>query len=888
MPSIGKNFFQKQHSNRAAAPALAPGVAGSGGPDSPRLSISPPIALPGSAVYTHPTIPTLSQTNLSNSNSNRASIQLVPSERQESALSPSSLHQHSSPPARLGEFAAEYQPQQQQQQHPPPYQHQQLQQLQLQQQHQQQQPQQQQQHQQHQHQQQQPQQQHNNGGGSTIDLSDNSTINNNNSHPSASSSVTSLASAARQSTQSTTTTTTSSRKPGGFNLFSSSRDKSAATPSSPQPGGGGVAGLGRRISVRHSNKHQPPQQSAAPPDPQPYQPQQQQQHHQHHHQPQTEEPHPNPYLQQQPLPPRPQSILSTPRENEVVDYNHQRGGEYTSDPQRQSNFGPPPGRQSVYYEHGQEYQQQQQKQQQQQQQQPHPQHQHQQQQQSFDYQQQPQHKEQQRPVDAMVQQGPPVRGSSSLGQQIQQPQPQQQQYAQHQSNPSYSQNQAGVGGDGQQIQVPPGYNQEQTGRATPEVRSQSRAGDMQNAELQATRQELETLQTKYRKVKSLYFDRSAEIERLQNTLAHQRLAQSRTSLDDNEYTSRFERLDGAIKNVAFEIRQSWKTIPSWLHGVINAGAAGKGGREMTVVGRASISRWVVDEILEQFFHPALESNLSMQLKEIERNIRLLSPMPQTGEEHDALSVKVCNWRLTTLDSLHAHINSERGTEARQQLGALLVNKLFTALQSHLNDPPPPGLMGGIQMVVDIAIGLAANLPVESREVRVWYPLPGDRYDAKFMKIEGGLPPLGTPMNAQPEGDLMQTDNASNDTTDQASIASKDDAAARAGITGLPAQKQGQQQQQGKAVGGEKGFGEKVMKRLQRSTGPQAPSGAAQGPTGNGKSQQQQQQQQQPVQAQSPLLQQAGEPSDGDRLRVAGFMAVEVRGRSILVKAPVWI
>ena len=67
---------------------------------------------------------------------------------------------------------------------------------------------------------------------------------------------------------------------------------------------------------------------------------------------------------------------------------------------------------------------------------------------------------------------------------------------------------------------------------------------------------------KYRKVKKYYFDKDAQVQQLQNTLAHQRLSQSRTSLDDNEYSNRFQRLDGAINNLAFNIRRDWRSIPA--------------------------------------------------------------------------------------------------------------------------------------------------------------------------------------------------------------------------------------------------------------------------------------------------------------------------------------
>jgi hypothetical protein len=409
-------------------------------------------------------------------------------------------------------------------------------------------------------------------------------------------------------------------------------------------------------------------------------------------------------------------------------------------------------------------------------------------------------------------------------------------------------------------------------------------------------------EAKYRKVKNLYFERGSEIERLQNTLAHQRLAQSRTSLDDNEYTSRFERLDGAIKNVAFEIRQSWKTIPPWLSQVINVGAEVKGGREMTVVGRASISRWVVDEILELFFHPAVEANLSMTLKEIERNIRLLSPQPQTPEDDDALSTKVCNWRLTTLDALHNQINCQAAVEVQSQLAQHLVNKLVGSLQHHLHDPAPPGLLRSVQMVIDIAIGLAANLPIESRDVRVFYPMPGSRFDSKFMKCEGGLPPL-TAGGGPSEPDEARTDNQSNnsgDTDDAASIA-KDDSkgyAIRAGVGALLPQQPGSSASapSGKDVAAQKKVGlsgkfKNALKGSASGAPPLPPSPGLQPPNSSHGIKQ--------TQGASPLVGTDGGGNGGgggnppkqldqDKIRIAGFMAVEVRGRSLLVKAPVWL
>lgn len=353
-------------------------------------------------------------------------------------------------------------------------------------------------------------------------------------------------------------------------------------------------------------------------------------------------------------------------------------------------------------------------------------------------------------------------------------------------------------------------------------------------------------------------------------------------------------MDGAIKNVAFEIRQSWKQIPGWLSGVINAGAEQKGGREMTVVGRAAISRWVVDEILEKFFHPALAPDLSVELKEMEHNIRRNAPPVQSIEDDEAISVKVCNWRLTTLDALQTQISGPEALEARSQLAELLVQRLVSSLQHHLNDPTPPGLFGGVQMIVDIAVGLSANLPLESRDVRVWYPVPGVQFDAKYMKGETGLPPLGTPSstvsNQNSDVEKLEQHNAADkpggiDDPKHHHHQDDNNPSQRAGVAGLPPQNGGNH---GSAKDQKRGMGisGRVKKALQGSSQqqsqqqqapPPSPGLAPPGSSGGGKSQN--------STGQLGQQEQKGEP---DKVRVAGFMAVEVRGRSILVKAPIWL
>ncbi|PWW71920.1 hypothetical protein C7212DRAFT_360272 [Tuber magnatum] len=629
-------------------------------------------------------------------------------------------------------------------------------------------------------------------------------------------------------------------------------------------------GLTRRLS-RHKHQSTPPSF-----------PQQQQQ---------TESDHLHPYLQPSPHSPgppphspgRPQSMLSPPQESEGEHYSVKRADtdptqqHYSQNPlpQRQDSFQNPANLQI-----------------------------------QLQQQQQPQgnhtmanqaHNQTRRSMEQSGQAGPPREGSTLSQMNV---------YASSgRGNPNQQDYQipagGGTGGNQPPAYDPAKYEGQPMGRMTPENRAESRVGSAPEAiNVPQLMQDHETLTVKYRKVKNLYFDSKSEIERLQNTLAHQRISQSRTSLDDNEYANRFDRLDGAIKNVAFEIRQSWKAIPPWLGGVINSGAEVKGGREMTVVGRACISRWVVDEILERYFHPALDVNLSAHLKTIEHGIRKNAPPPQSLEDDDALSAKVCNWRLTTLDGLRDSIHGPHAMEYRHHLSEHLVKQLVDSLQTHLHDPSPTGLLGGIQMIVDIAVGLGANLPLESRDVRVWYPLPGERFDSKFMRGEIGLPPLVTPTRGpEGEGEKLQLDTNQPSHPMESSETSplpppapaKDDKplpAGKAGIGALPPPSGALQNKEG---AGKKlaGF-TRVKKVLQGSahqpTGPNlsSPSTGQQGQQGqqqNGSSGSQASlaQQQQPQPAQDPTA-----PKDGDRVRLAGFMACEVRGKLILVKAPVWL
>lgn len=347
------------------------------------------------------------------------------------------------------------------------------------------------------------------------------------------------------------------------------------------------------------------------------------------------------------------------------------------------------------------------------------------------------------------------------------------------------------------------------------------------------------LVVKYKNVKRLYFDGksqieqlSGQVEQLQNAVANQRMSQSRTALDDNEYTTRFSRLNGAINNLSFNIRKDWRTVPQWLEKFISPDALKTGKQEMTAVGRAIISRWLVEEVFNKCFHPGLDPALSAQLKEIEISIRGSAHHMQSQEEYDALTTRIVNWRMATLDGLQRRLNSPATAEHRTILINKATTNLTACLYQYLANPPPAGVEGSTSMIVELAVGIAANLPLESRDVAIMYPLPGDLVQPLLMEVEKtGLPVL--------EG----------------------------------------QKPEAEADGDEEGEREKMTK-LQKGK----PAGLSAMMAGNAQARK-------GSTASNPGGEDVVSPSvlakDVGIVRFAGFVALEVRGRQVLMKAPVW-
>ena len=353
---------------------------------------------------------------------------------------------------------------------------------------------------------------------------------------------------------------------------------------------------------------------------------------------------------------------------------------------------------------------------------------------------------------------------------------------------------------------------------------------------------------KYTKVKKYYFEKEDQVKQLQNSLAHQRLSQSRTSLDDSEYTTRFNRLDGLIAQLSFSIRKNWKSIPSWLVSSVNKDAVATGKQEMTAAGRAFISCWLVEEVFDKYFHPDLETTLSAQLRSVQKNIRRYAPPAQTTEEEDYLTAKVVNWRLSTLEGLQDALRAPQCPANRAQLSDTLKEGLVNAISVHLTDPAPADLEGGVQMIIELVVSIAIHLPLESRDVVIEYYMPGHSIATEFMKLESGIPSL-TVSVADDAADRASMKSGMSDATDATdnpdAPTTNSGGKKRSMLSALTGDRKGRNAAaQGKHAAGSTGS-------LQR---PESQSGRDDLPP---------------------------------RVRLAAGIGVSVRGRTVLVKAPVF-
>jgi hypothetical protein len=327
-------------------------------------------------------------------------------------------------------------------------------------------------------------------------------------------------------------------------------------------------------------------------------------------------------------------------------------------------------------------------------------------------------------------------------------------------------------------------------------------------------------------------------------------------------------LDGLIAQLSFAIRKDWKSIPPWLQTVVNKNAVETGKQEMTAVGRAFISAWLVENIFDKYFHPDLDPGLSTQLKTIQLNIRKFSPATSTTEDEEALVSKTVNWRLATLEGLAEVLKAPQSHANRQSLIETLNQSLIGSLQMYLNDPAPPDLNGGVPMIVELAVNVAQHLPLESREVHIEYFPPGHGLVSEFMKMETGIPALTNPILDHEDAASMRS--VASKVDDTSSIAEQD-----------------QQQQPQQTSQAPKEVADKKRGMFSFGGGSKKPAtlGKRESSLGQGGSQQSLGQ----GQAQGPPGSSSGGGNEPPppRVRMAVGVAVQIRGKSILIKAPVY-
>ena len=319
------------------------------------------------------------------------------------------------------------------------------------------------------------------------------------------------------------------------------------------------------------------------------------------------------------------------------------------------------------------------------------------------------------------------------------------------------------------------------GRNTPPPRNRE---DPRDFDFEQLLQKHEELQAKYSKVKRYYFDREAQVTQLQNTVANQRLSLSKTSLDDAQYVSRFERMSGAINNLAFNIRKEWKNVPPWLRPVCNKDACDVGTKEMTAIGRACITRWLYETVFEQIFHPGIDKGVSMHLKHIEKNLRKQgqSGAVMTDEQKDDLLTKIMTWRLTTIEGLQDHLNSRFSTQHEEMLTQQLTMDLTNSLKANLKEGAHAGLQENVFTIIQQAVSITRNIPMESRDVCIEYFMPGAQINETYMKVETGMTPLTNP-GSDERSTFNQTDANSEDEGDRDVEAEIREAAGKASSLG---------------------------------------------------------------------------------------------------------
>lgn len=304
-----------------------------------------------------------------------------------------------------------------------------------------------------------------------------------------------------------------------------------------------------------------------------------------------------------------------------------------------------------------------------------------------------------------------------------------------------------------------------------------------------------------------------------------------------------------ISQLALSIRKDWDEIPDWLQASVNRDAL-QAPKEMMAIGRAVMSRWLVDEVFDKHFHPDLPADFSVALKSVQKNLRDHAPPSQSREDEEALTAKITNWRLSTIDGIRSFIGTESAKEYNQKLVDSLSERMLQQVAQHLKSPPPADLKADIPMIIELAVGVLANLPKESRDVHIAYYLPGALIRDSVMQVETNVPSFNSSTSATEAQDTDQ--NSINETASthsgQESTSSKPEESSRksfmSGMSGLMGSKKSSK-------------GSSSPSRLPSSI--------------------------QPTPVQSPLVKDDEPP----KVRMCVSLSLEIRDKMVLQKAPVY-
>lgn len=303
---------------------------------------------------------------------------------------------------------------------------------------------------------------------------------------------------------------------------------------------------------------------------------------------------------------------------------------------------------------------------------------------------------------------------------------------------------------------------------------------------------------------------------------------------------------------------------------------------MTAVGRAVITKWLIDEVFNKFFHPDLDQHLSKQLKMCHNNIRKNAPLASNTEEEEALTSKLVNWRLATTEGFAEQLRGAQAQTNREHQIQSLNESLTATMEMYVIDPNHDDfkeLRANVSPIVELAVNIMSHLPLESREIAIEYFPPGHGIMGEVMTVESGIPALVTPVA---DGVLQHREGGVGDAAERASLTSTASDMKDIGgvdeVTESSQQTSPQQQQQEPKRTGGRGMFSSIMggggKKLQQSEARQRDSQKLGGDNNGGGG------------SQVSLQSSAGPPKEElpPRVRIATGMSVKIYGKGTLWKA----